>query len=146
VEGEVLVEANDAWLHMTGYTREEVRRRTLSREKITPPEHVPLFARAIQEITTRGQHTPIETELICKDGSRLPVLVGGVLFQEQPRQMVAFTLDNSARKELEQRKDAFLSMASHELKTPLTALKLQTSLLQRHLAKQGIPLAAVLST
>jgi signal transduction histidine kinase len=75
---------------------------------------------------------------VYKDGSRLPVLVGCVLFQEQPRQMVGFMLDNSARKELERRKDDFISMASHELRTPLTALKLQTSLLQRQLAKQGI--------
>src|SRR5260221_9635305 len=60
-EEEVLVEANDAWLHMTGYTREDVRSRTLSRVKITPPEHAPLFQRAFQEVTTRGQHTPFET-------------------------------------------------------------------------------------
>ncbi len=106
-----MVEANDAWLHMSGYTREDVRSRTLTRARITPPEQAPLFERAIQEVTTRGQHTPFETELVCQDGSRLPVLVGGVLFQKQPRQMVAFTLDTSARKELEQRKDDFISMA-----------------------------------
>jgi signal transduction histidine kinase len=115
-----------------------MRSRTLNRVKITPPEHAPFFQRASQEVNTRGQHTPFETEMICKDGSRLPVLVGSVTFQQRPRQNISFVLDNSARKELEQRKDAFLSMASHELKTPLTALKLQTSLLHRQLAKQGI--------
>jgi signal transduction histidine kinase len=51
-------------------------------------------------------------------------------------------LDNSARKELEQRKDAFISMASHELRNPLTILKLQTTLLHRQLAKQGLQAAA----
>ncbi len=142
VEGEVLVEANDAWLHMSGYTREDVRSRTLTRARITPPEQAPLFERALQEVTTRGQHTPIEAELVCKDGSRLPVLVGGVLFQDRPRQMVGFALDNSARKELEQRKDDFIGMASHELRTPLTALKLQTTLLARQLAKQGTQASA----
>ncbi len=139
VEGEVLVEANDAWLHMSGYTPEDVRSRTLTRARITLPEDAPLFERALQEVTTRGQHTPFETELVCKDGSRLPILVGGVLFQDHPRQfVVGFMLDNSARKELERRKDDFISMASHELRNPLTALKLQTSLLQRQLAKQGL--------
>jgi PAS domain S-box-containing protein len=141
-EGKVIVEANDAWLHMTGYTQEDVRSRTLILEKITPPEQAPIFERADQEFNACGQNTPFETELVCKDGSHLPVLVGGVLFQEYPRQMISFTLDNSARKELEQRKDTFLSMASHELRNPLTALKLQTTLLQRQLAKQGIPASA----
>src|SRR5207248_3073218 len=86
--------------------------------------------------------TPIETELVCKDGRRLPILVGGVLFQDDPSQIVAFVLDNSARKELEQPKDAFISMASHELRNPLTILKLQTSLLHRQLARQGMQASA----
>ncbi|GCE20088.1 hypothetical protein KDK_38880 [Dictyobacter kobayashii] len=142
MEGEVLADANEAFLRMTGYTREEVQSRTLSRMNIVPPEQAPLFERSIQELTARGQHTPFETELVCQDGSRLPVLVGGVIFQEQPRQMVAFMLDNSARKELEQRKDDFISMASHELKTPLTAVKLQIQLVRKRLEKQSQPEAA----
>src|SRR5258706_108795 len=136
-EEEVLVEANEAFLHMTGYTQEDMRSKTLNRVKITPPEQAPLFERAIQEVNARGQHTPLETEVICKDGSRLPVLVGSVIFQERPRLTISFVLDYSARKELEQRKDDFISMASHELRNPLTALKLQTALLKRQLAKPG---------
>jgi PAS domain S-box-containing protein len=138
-EEEVLVEANDAYLRMTGYTQEDVRSRTLTRVKTTPPEQASIIERAIQELAERGQHHSFETEVVCKDGSRLSVLVGGVTFQDRPRQVISFVLDNSARKELEQRKDAFLSMASHELRNPLTALKLQTTLLHRQLAKQGIP-------
>jgi PAS domain S-box-containing protein len=141
-EEEVMVEANDAWLHMTGYTQEDVRSRTLTRVKITPPEQAPLFERVLQELAAHGQHTPIETEVVCKDGSRLPILGGGVLLQDSPRQIISFMLDNSARKELEQRKDAFISMASHELRNPLTILKLQTTLLHRQLAKQGLQAAA----
>ena len=141
IEGEenVFVEANEAFLQMSGYSREDIDRRRLTRARMAIPEDAPLFERACQELAARGQHTPFETELVCKDGSRLPVLVGGVLFQDQPRQTVCFILNNSARKELEQRKDNFISIASHELRTPLTALKLQTSLLYRQLVKQGHP-------
>ncbi|GHO45826.1 PAS domain S-box protein [Ktedonospora formicarum] len=137
MEGEVIVDANEAFLRMTGYTREEVQSRTLSRMNIASPEQAPLFEHSIQELTARGQTTPFETELVCKDGSRLPVLVGGVIFQDQPWQMVSFVLDNSARKELEQRKDAFISMASHELRNPLTTMKMQTQLVRKRLEKQS---------
>jgi len=137
-EREALVEANEAFLQMSGYTQEDVRSRMLTRARLTPPEDAPLFERALQELAAHGQSTPFETELVCNDGSRLPILVGGVLFQDAPHQIVSFVLDNSARKELERRKDAFIGMASHELRNPLTALKLQTTLLQRQLAKQGL--------
>ena len=143
VDGEVITEANDAWLHMTGYSREEVQSRSVTRERMTPPEQAPAFDRAIQEVILCGQHTPIETEVICRDGNRLPVLLGGVSFQEYPRQMISFMLDNSARKELEQRKDTFISMASHELRNPLTALKMQIQLARKRLEKQGLVTAAV---
>src|SRR5258706_3782708 len=127
---------------MSGYTQEDVRSRTLTRVKITPAEQAPLFEHALQEVAAHGQHTPFETELLCKDGSCLPILVGSVIFKIRPRQIVAFVLDNSARKELEQRKDVFIWTASHELRSPLTVLKLQAALLHRQLAKQGVPASA----
>jgi signal transduction histidine kinase len=81
--------------------------------------------------------TPYEKEYVCKDGSRLPVLVGGVVLQHHPLQVIGFALDNSARKELEQRKDDFINMASHELRNPLAAVKLQTQLVRKRLEKQS---------
>jgi PAS domain S-box-containing protein len=137
IEGEQIVDANDTFLHMTGYTREDLRAGRMNVMHMTAPEGLARTRQAHQELTTQQALTPYEKEYICQDGSRLPVLVGGVLLQHHPSQAIGFALDNSARKELEQRKDDFISMASHELRTPLTAVKLQTQLVRKRLAKQS---------
>jgi PAS domain S-box-containing protein len=127
---------------MTGYTREDLREGHISWMRMTPPAYLARTQQAQQELVVQQYGTPYEKEYVCKDGSRLPVVVGVVALRRDPLHTIGFVLDNSARKELEQRKDDFISMASHELKTPLTALKLQTALLHRKLAKQGIPASA----
>lgn len=49
-----------------------------------------------------------------------------------------YVLDITERKILEQRKDDFINMASHELKTPLTALKTMVQMLKKRLVKQDL--------
>lgn len=51
--------------------------------------------------------------------------------------VVTITRDITEHINVERRKDAFISMASHELKTPVTSLKGFTNVLQRRLTKQG---------
>ncbi|GHO60828.1 hypothetical protein KSB_93030 [Ktedonobacter robiniae] len=138
-EGDMVVEGNNTFLRMTGYNRDELCQRCINWGSFTLPTSKPsLFQQAHQELVVQQDTTPFEAELVCKDGSRLDVLMGGVAFHGEVLQGIGFVLDNSARKELEQRKDHFLGMVSHELKTPLTSLKLQTQLLRKQLGKQGI--------
>jgi PAS domain S-box-containing protein len=136
-EGEQIVDANDTFLRMTGYTREDLPAGSMNWMHMTPPEYLALTLQAHQELATRQSMTPYEKEYVCKDGSRLPVVVGRVNLQANPSQAIAFVLDNSARKELEQRKDDFISMASHELRNPLTSVKMQAQLVRKRLEKQG---------
>jgi PAS domain S-box-containing protein len=91
-----IIEANSVLLDMMGYTDEEWTGHSLSWEQITPPEYLPLDAKASDELKRRGVFTPFEKEYIRRDGSRIPVLIGGALLQEssyQPQKVICFHLD-----------------------------------------------------
>lgn len=135
-DGQV-VDANETYLRMVGYTREDLRAGRINWWHMTPPEYREQTIKAHRELIAQRTLTPYEKEYICKDGSRLPVVVGGVALRLDPLQIMGFALDNSARKELEQRKDDFISMASHELRNPLAAVKIQAQLVRKRLEKQS---------
>lgn len=117
-----LLHTNTALLELLGYTKEEPPPRPLAWTEITPPEYAALDQAKLQETLEHISCAPYEKEYIRKDGSRLPVLLGAVRYQHEPYQWIGFVIDNSERKELERRKDDFISMASHELRNPITAI------------------------
>ncbi|WGV26603.1 ATP-binding protein [Halotia branconii] len=94
-------QANDEFLEMIGYTREDLLTGRLSWSNITPPEHLHLDAQSILEAQAnpKGTCIPYEKEFICQDGSRVPVLVGYVLLGEKREESVAFILNLSERKQ-----------------------------------------------
>ena len=71
-----------------------------------------------------------------KNGSRVFVLTSMSLLRNEDRQPLGIVLVNkdiSDRKKLEQGKDDFIALASHELKTPLTSTKLYVDILKQRL-------------
>ncbi len=129
------LDANDAFLDLLGYTREELLAGAIERDALTPPEFHYLSQNALQALQETGASGTYEKEYLHKSGRRIPVLVA-VTRIEHTNTCIGFVLDISERKELDQRKDEFISMASHELKTPVTSLKGFLSLLQRRLRTQ----------
>jgi two-component system cell cycle sensor histidine kinase/response regulator CckA len=98
VHGAIL-EANDVYLAMVGYTREELLSGGVRWADLTPPEFAHRDARALEQLAASGIAPPWETESFRKDGSRVPMLVG-VAMLDHPK-CIAFTADLTARKEAE---------------------------------------------
>jgi PAS domain S-box-containing protein len=98
LEGHIL-DANDAFLQMVGYTREELRQGEVNWKAMSPLEYQTLDEQKIEELKTSGICTPFEKEYIRKDGSRVPILVGAALLEGSKQQTIAFLLDLSERKQ-----------------------------------------------
>ena len=130
-------EANDAYLHMLGYTREDLARGTVRWDVVTLPEYIERGQKANRQMLETGNCQPYEKEYQRKDGQRIPVVIGRALLGEEGAKTITFCLDITERKELDQRKDEFISITSHELKTPLTSLKLLIQFLRRRFKKEG---------
>lgn len=99
LDGRVL-EANDAYLRITGYSREDLLAGRVNWIDLTPPEYRRNDTLAIEELRRKGFDTPFEKEYIRKDGSRVWVLVGAALTGESTG--VSYCLNIHARKMAEQ--------------------------------------------
>ena len=97
-----IVGANEAFLHMLQYGREDVVSGRLRWTDLTPAEWREQDERAVAELRSTGTFQPFEKEYFRKDGSRMPVLIGGALFEESGNEGVAFVLDLTERKRAEE--------------------------------------------
>nr|WP_084030662.1 ATP-binding protein [Bradyrhizobium paxllaeri] len=101
IEGRIL-EANDEFLRMVGYDRDDLVSGRLHRTTLTPPEWRDRDAHTVAELKRVGMALPFEKEYLRKDGSRVPVLIGGAMFGEGTSQGVGFVLDLTQRKRAEE--------------------------------------------
>ncbi|BAZ50685.1 two-component hybrid sensor and regulator [Nostoc sp. NIES-4103] len=97
-----ITDANDALLLMLGYTREELFARKLNWQNLTPKEYLPLDEQALNQLKNSFFCTPYEKEYIRKDGSRLPILLGGSCLKGTVDQGAFFILDITERKQAEE--------------------------------------------
>lgn len=93
-----ITRANDAFLRIVGYSREDQEAGVLNWAAMTPPEYADVDRHSIEELTATGSCTPFEKEYIRKDGARVPILLGAATFEDNPEEGVCFLLDISERK------------------------------------------------
>ena len=93
--------ANEAFLRMVQYDREDLACGRVRWMDLTPAEWRGHDEGAIADLKATGIFQPFEKEYFRKDGSRVPVLLGGALFERSGKEGVAFVLDLSEQKRQE---------------------------------------------
>ena len=127
-----ITEANDSFLNMVGYAPEDVISGAVRWSEMTPPELRHLDEKALLEIVTVGYCQPFEKEYIRKDGSRIPVMVGGTMLDGSHDSGVCFVIDVTSRKNTE----AALLEIKEQLQTLSHRLIEVQETERRHLARE----------
>lgn len=159
-----ITDGNDAFVRMSGYTRDDMAAGRVRWDELTPPEWMPDSLRAVEEFIATGYTTPYEKEYIRPDGSRWWGLFAATRLTEQ--QGLEFVLDiteqksaaeerarlfaaeQAARAEAEaavRARDEFVAVISHDLQNPLTALRGHVQMLRRTTAQGKRPTAQQLA-
>ncbi|MBI4788771.1 MAG: PAS domain S-box protein [Chloroflexi bacterium] len=99
-----IIEANDRFLDMVGYSREDLVYGRINWLNMTPPEYHQVDEQAIEELKATGViRASFEKEYIRKDGFRLPVIIGSAMLDEEQVNGVSLILDITERKRAEER-------------------------------------------
>jgi PAS domain S-box-containing protein len=96
-----ILEANDAFLRIVGYDREDLVSGRMRWTELSPPEWRERDQLTRAQLHSTGIVQPFEKEYFRKDGSRVPVLVGVASFKEGSDEGLAFVLDLTERKRAE---------------------------------------------
>jgi PAS domain S-box-containing protein len=100
-DDEIVHDANDYFLELLHYSREELRAGEIRWSRITPFEHSRASLGALRSLRKVGTCPAFEKEYLRKDGTRVPVLVGAVVTSSDPFRLLGFVVDLTERKNLE---------------------------------------------
>ncbi len=128
-----ITNANDAFLNMVGYSRDDLTAGKLNWVMLTPTEYLEADTRGIEEVEQLGSTVPLEKEYIHKDGHRIAVLLGGALVEGS---WITFAVNISDRIQAERR----LRLLTEASTLLASSLDYQTTL--RSLAQLVVPSVA----
>ena len=132
----IIASWNAAAERMFGYSAQEIVGRPVS--LLFPPDRQSEFTEIMERIRRGERVDHYETTRLRKDGSFLSVSVTVSPVKNSHGTIIGasdITRDISKRKELEEQREAFVGLVTHELKNPLTALQGNIHLAQRRLTR-----------
>ena len=104
-------EANDAYLGIIGYSRDDLEAGRVHWRKITPPDWTSAEEKAMRQLVQTGACQPFEKEYVHKDGHRVPVLIGAAVIGRDPLRWTSFVVDLTARQRAERDRAALVAQS-----------------------------------
>ncbi len=109
-----VIDSNQAFLRLTGYSREDVDLRALTWRIMTPPEWVEASEQQMENLTKTGRIGPYEKEYLRKDGSRAWMLFAGRSLDDGS--IVEYCINIDDRKQIEEQRELITRELSHRVK------------------------------
>ena len=126
-----IADADDAFLNLVGYSRAQLNEARPQLAQFTPEEHEQADREAFEKVTAFGLCASYEKELIRKDGSRVPALVGAMLHEQH---IAWFIFDLSQNQQARERLN---HLAYHDALTSLPNQSLFKDRLKQAIALSG---------
>jgi len=114
LETERIEDANDAFLDMIGYNREDMEK-SIRWEDITPPEFMEISYFNVEQVRNHGVCQPFEKQYIRKNGEVISVMVGSALLDENnPNEVVTYVINITEQKRIEEKQNELQQLISKQ--------------------------------
>lgn len=120
-----ILQGNKTFHDLFGYSEQDLQK-GLNSAQVTAPNSTAISKRIYSSIKSKGEAEPTEKTYIRKDGTKFPAIVGAAKLPSSDDTFMAFIVDiseNQRLKELNAAKGEFIALASHQLRTPASAVK-----------------------
>lgn len=107
-EGTAVHQANDAFIEMVGWDRTELESGAIDWIARTPEEYRRVDLEGMERLKNGEPFPMIEKEYFRADGTRVPVLIGGIVLSRDPFKWLSLVLDLTDSKRREREKSVAL--------------------------------------